>query len=129
METNEKQKSLYERLGGIDGITAIVDEVVEAHMTNPAVKARFLPLKDNPKHFGDVRQHLINFFAAGSGGPEQYTGKDMQTAHRGMNISKGEYMSVIDDILLALDKRKIDEQSRKDVLAILFSLKDQMIGI
>lgn len=129
METNEKQKSLYERLGSIDGITAIVDEVVEKHMTNPDVKSRFLPLKDNPKHFADVRQHLINFFAAGSGGPEQYTGKDMPAAHRGMNISKGEYMSVIDDILLALDKRKIDEQSRKDVLAILFSLKDQMIGI
>ncbi len=129
METNEKQKSLYERLGGIDGITAIVGDVVEAHMTNPVVKARFLPLKDNPTHFAQVTQHLINFFAAGSGGPEQYTGKDMPTAHRGMNISQGEYMSVIDDILLALDKRKIDEQSRKDVLAILFSLKDQMIGI
>lgn len=121
--------TLYERLGGIKGITVIVDDIVEAHMSNPDVKARFLPLKDDPKHFAEVRQHLINFLAAGSGGPEQYTGKDMPSAHRGMNISEGEYMKVIDDILYALDKSNIDDQSRKDVLAIAYSLKDQMIHV
>lgn len=55
------QKSLYERLGGHSGIEAIVDDIVEMHMTNPAVQARFLPLKENPTHFTEVRQHLINF--------------------------------------------------------------------
>jgi hemoglobin len=127
METSNV--SLYERLGGLKGITVIVDDIVEAHMSNPDVKARFLPLKDDPKHFAEVRQHLINFLAAGSGGPEQYTGKDMVSAHRGMNISEGEYMKVIDDILYALDKNKVDEQTRKDVLAIAYSLKDQMIRV
>jgi len=129
MENNEKQKSLFERLGSVDGITAIVDDVVESHMLNPDIKARFLPLKSDPKHFSEVRQHLINFFIMGSGGPQQYTGKDMHTAHIGMNINQGEYMSVIDDIMSALDKNNIDEQSKKDVLAILYSLKGQMIGV
>ena len=127
METSNG--TLYERLGGGKGITAIVDDIVEAHMSNPGVKARFLPLKDDPKHFAEVRQHLIEFLAAGSGGPEQYTGKDMLSAHRGMNISEEEYMKVIDDILHALDKNKIDDQTRKDVLAIAYSLKDQMIRV
>ncbi|MBL7971448.1 MAG: group 1 truncated hemoglobin [Prolixibacteraceae bacterium] len=127
METSNG--TLYERLGGVKGITAIVDDIVEAHMSNPGVKARFLPLKDDPKHFAEVRQHLIEFLAAGSGGPEQYTGKDMLSAHRGMNISEEEYMKVIDDILHALDKNKIDDQTRKDVLAIAYSLKDQMIRV
>lgn len=129
MKKNATEKSLYERLGGTDGITAIVDEVVEAHMTNPAIKARFLPLKNNSEHFTEVRKHLIDFFIMGSGGPQQYSGKDMQSAHIGMNISQGEYMCVIDDILFALDKKNVDEQSRKDVLAILYSLKDQIIGV
>lgn len=127
METSNG--TLYERLGGVKGITAIVDDIVEAHMSNPGVKARFLPLKDDPKHFAEVKQHLIEFLAAGSGGPEQYTGKDMLSAHRGMNISEEEYMKVIDDILHALDKNKIDDQTRKDVLAIAYSLKDQMIRV
>ncbi len=128
METNN-QKSLYERLGGAKGITAIVDDIVEAHMTNPAIKARFLPLKDDPKHFEEVRNHLINFLASGSGGPEIYTGKDMLTAHKGMNINEGEYMNVIDDILSALDKHDIEEQTKKDVLFIAYSLKGTMIRV
>lgn len=124
----DSQASLYERLGGAEGIEAIVDDIVELHMANPGVKARFLPLKDDPDHFNTVRQHLINFLASGSGGPEVYTGKDMLSAHRGMNISKGEYMDVVDDIMTALRKHGIDEQSQKDVLAIAYSLKGDMIG-
>ncbi|MBC2839841.1 group 1 truncated hemoglobin [Robiginitalea sp. SC105] len=128
METTN-QKSLYERLGGASGIEALVDDIIELHMTNPVVKARFLPLKDDPNHFAEVRQHLINFLASGSGGPEEYTGMDMPTAHRGMNISVSEYYNVVDDIMSALDKHHIDEQSKKDVLYIAYSLKDTMIGL
>lgn len=123
------EKSLYERLGAIDGITRIVDDIVENHMTNPAVNARFLPLKDNPEHFTEVRQHLINFLAAGSGGPQEYTGKDMLSSHKGMNIGQGEYMHVIDDIMKALSKNNIDEQTQKDVLAIAYSLKGDIAGV
>jgi hemoglobin len=128
MQTNQTI-SLYERLGGITGITAIVDDIIYAHMNNPVVKARFLPIKDNPEHFAQVRQHLINFLASGSGGTQQYAGRDMPTAHRGMNISDGEYMAVIDDIMSALTKHNIDEQSKKDVLFIAYSLKNSMVGI
>jgi hypothetical protein len=40
-ETN----TLFERLGGTPGITAIVDDVIDAHMNNPAINARFLPTR------------------------------------------------------------------------------------
>ena len=126
---NSNKKSLYERLGGIDGITSIVDDIVENHMNNPAINARYLPLKEKPDHFAEVRQHLINFLAAGSGGPQEYTGKDMLSTHKGMNISQGEYMEVIDDIMAALQKNNIDEQTQKDVLAIAYSLKGEIAGV
>lgn len=45
-----------------------------------------------------------------------------------MNITAAEYMAVVDDILLVLDNRQIDEQSKKDVLAILWSLKGMIMG-
>lgn len=123
------QESLYEKLGAMEGISKIVDDIIAAHMVNPGIKARYLPLKDDDKHFKEVRQHLIDFLAAGSGGPVEYKGKDMVSAHRGMNISQGEYMDVVDDIMAALEKNKIDEQTQKDVLAIAYSLKNQMIRI
>jgi len=120
--------SLYDRLGGSVGIANLVDDIIENHITNPAVKARFLPIKDDADYFAKTRQHLIEFLAAGSGGPEVYTGKDMTPAHKGMNISKAEYLDVIDDIMKALNKNHMDEQTQKDVLAIAYSLKDQIIG-
>ncbi|MDP2067396.1 MAG: group 1 truncated hemoglobin [Lutibacter sp.] len=121
-------KTLYERLGGRDGISRIVDDTVETHMNNPAVNARFLPYKEQPEKLGVIKQHTIEFFSAGSDGPPIYNGKDMVTAHKGMNISPAEYMHVIDDIFVALDKNSISEDSKKDVLAILWSLKGMIVS-
>jgi len=122
-------KNLYDRLGGATGIATLVDDIVEAHMNNPLIKARFLPYRDDPDYLAKVKKHTRNFLGAGSGGPEQYSGRSMPDTHRGMNISAEEYMAVIDDILGALDKHKVDEQTRKDVLAIAYSLKDQIIHV
>jgi hemoglobin len=119
---------LFERLGGTSGISAIVDDVVAAHMNNPAISARFLPIGEQPERLAEIKQHTIDFFSAGSGGPAIYRGRDMPTSHKGMNISPAEYMHVIDDIMMVLDKHKADEDTRKDVLAILWSLKGMVIG-
>lgn len=120
--------TLFERLGGTKGISMIVDDAVEAHMNNPAVNARFLPLKEQPERLAVIRQHTIEFFSAGSGGPPIYSGQDMVTAHKGMNISHAEYMHVIDDIFAALDKNSINEETKKDVLFILWSLKEMILS-
>lgn len=122
------QASLFERLGGTEGITAIVDEAVAIHMTNPTIQAVFLPYAEEPERLAVIKKHTVDFFSAGSGGDITYLGRDMPVAHKGMNISAAEYMAVIDDILLVLDNRQIDEQSKKDVLAILWSLKGMIMG-
>lgn len=123
-----KSKSLFENLGGTAGITAIVDDVVEAHMNNPAISARFLPYKDQPERLAVIKKHTVDFFSAGSGGPVTYTGRDMPTTHREMNITAAEYQHTVDDIMQVLNKHKIDEQSQVNVQAILSSLKDSIVG-
>ena len=121
-------KILFERLGGTTGITTIVDDVVKAHMKNPAISARFLPYNEQPEKLAVIKKHTIDFFSAGSGGPVAYTGRDMPTTHKGMNINPAEYMCVVDDILMVLDEHKVDEGSKKEVLFILWSLKDMIIA-
>ena len=121
-------KSLYEQLGGREGISSIVDDTVEAHLNNPAVSARFSPFLERPEHLAIIKNHTVDFFSAGSGGPVVYGGKDMVAAHTGMNISPTEYMHVVDDIFIALDKNGIDENAKKDVLSILWSLKGMIIA-
>ncbi|MEO6683982.1 MAG: group 1 truncated hemoglobin, partial [Ginsengibacter sp.] len=74
------------------------------------------------------KKHSVDFFSAGSGGPVVYSGRDMVTTHTGMNISPAEYMHVIDDIFLAMDKQSFDDNIKKDVLAILWSLKGMIIS-
>ena len=120
--------SLYAKLGARAGISNIVDDTVEAHLNNPAVSARFSPFLERPEHLAIIKNHTVDFFSAGSGGPVVYGGKDMVAAHTGMNISPTEYMHVVDDIFIALDKNGIDENAKKDVLSILWSLKGMIIA-
>jgi len=119
--------SLFERLGRSSGIERIVDEVAGRHLENPIIGARFRPYLDQPEKLTALKEHLARFLEMGSGGPQRYAGRDMRSAHKGMNISPAEYMAAIDDILGALSHVGIDEQTRKDVLAIAWSLKADII--
>lgn len=125
----ENGKSLYERLGGATGIEKIVDDIVEEHSNNPAVSKRFIHMMEDPARMAKVKRHTCQFLGAGTGGPEIYEGEDMPVAHKGMNISEGEFLHVVDDILSALDKSDIDSASRNEVLAIAYSLKDQIVRL
>ena len=122
-------KSLYERLGGASGIEKIVDDLVEAHANNPAISKRYIHMVEDPERMAKVKKHTRQFLGAGTGGPETYEGEDMPAAHKGMNISEGEFLHVIDDILATLDKNNIDPASRNEVLAIAYSLKDQVVRL
>lgn len=121
--------SLYERLGAADGIAALVDDIVDAHLSNPTIKARYQPLAADPERFEQAKQHLRTFLGMGSGGPEKYQGRNMVDTHRGMNISAAEYMAAMDDIMNTLEAHDIDEQSRKDVLFIAYSLKNEIMQL
>lgn len=117
--------SLYERLGGAQGISRIVDDVVAGHLANPVVRTRF----ENVKDLAHLKKMAHEFFCMGSGGPQAYTGKDMLAAHRGMNISEQEYLAVMDDIVQALDKNDIGPDAKNEVVAILYSLKGDVIRV
>lgn len=97
-------------------------------MNNPVINACFLPNRDRPEYLGQVKKHTVNFFGAGSDGPQKYEGRTMTTTHRGMNINATEYMHVVDDAMDVLDKHGKDEATKKDVLMIFYSLKDQITG-
>ena len=124
-----KGHSLFERLGGSSGISTLVEGIVARHMQNPVIQARFRPYLETPEKLAVTKKHLCAFFEAGSGGTAQYTGRTMQDAHRGMNISEAEYMAATDDILAVLRKHHIDEPTQKDVLAIAYSLKGDILHV
>lgn len=117
--------TLYQRLGETKGIARLVDDVMAAHLANPLIKTRFESIKDLER----AKRMAREFFGAGSGGPDPYTGKDMLAAHKGMNVSEQEYLAATDDILGAMDKNKYDEETKNEVIAILYSLKNNIIRV
>jgi hemoglobin len=121
--------SLFERLGRSQGIMALVDDIVAAHMINPVINPRFRPYLDTPEKLAITKGHLCAFLEAGSGGPKEYLGRTMRDTHRGMNISEAEYMATLDDILSVLQRHNVDEQTRNDVLAIVYSLKADILHV
>lgn len=121
----EFDSSLYSRLGGSKGITAIVEDLVANHLNNPIVAPRFRKVQD----LGKLKRLACEFFCAGSGGPGGYSGRDMRTTHSGMNVSEQEFIAVMDDVVQALDKNGIGAREKNDVIAILYSLKGEVIRL
>lgn len=118
--------TLYERLGGAPGIRRIVDGAVAAHMENPLIRHRFQPYADRPERVEEIKRHTCDFFAAGSDGPDNYQGRTMVEAHRGMEIDGPEYDAAADDILETMKSLKHDADTRADVGKILQSLKPEI---
>ena len=112
--------SLFDRLGGQDGITRLATDIVDNHYRNPLIRTRFEQIKDRA---------AVEFLCAGSGGPQAYTGRDMLTTHKGMNISEQELVAAIDDIVTAMGKNQLDAAVQNEVVAILYSLKGDVLRV
>lgn len=122
---NAVAETLYDRLGRREGITRITRELMKNHLANPLVKTRY----ENSPDLDRVETRVIEFFCAGAGGPESYSGKDMLATHKGMNVSEQEFITVIDDAMDALEKCGVEPATRNEVLAILWSLKGEVIRV
>lgn len=118
------ERSLYERLGGRAGIQALIHDIIDLHVQSPVVGPRFRHL-DLPT----LKGHAADFFCAGTGGPETYSGREMREAHRGLNISEQEFVAVLDDILAALDKHAVGARERQEVLSVLYSMKGDIVRV
>jgi len=93
------------------------------HLQNPRIKSRFEVVKDKAA----LVEHVRTFLGSGTGGPETYTGRDMPTAHRGMNIDEAEMIAAIDDVLLALKNNGVADADQKEILAVLYGLKGEVL--
>lgn len=124
MSTEATSATLYERLGKRPGIEQIASDIWDNHISNPIVKNRYV--NSDPVN---VKRLVTELCCAGFGGPETYTGKDMISSHRGMNINETEFIAVCDDVLKALDKNKAGKREKDEVLCILYSMKQEIVHL
>ncbi|MBW8182907.1 group I truncated hemoglobin [Shewanella nanhaiensis] len=116
--------SLYDRLGGEVKIAQIAADIFDTHRDNPTIASRY---KDSDRD--KVIKTVTEFLCSGTGGPQEYTGKNMTDTHRTMNINEREYLAVIDDIMVALEKNDVGQQEKQELLMVAYSLKGEIIGV
>ena len=121
--TSTQQKpTLFDRLGGETNVRKIVNDVLDKNSSNPLIAHHFSNID-----MKGLKQKAFEFFSMGTGGPHQYSGRDMRTAHANMNITVEEYDSATDDTLSALDENGIGQVEKNEVLAILEYLKGDIV--
>lgn len=119
------QKSLYERLGGYDGITAFVSDLLPRLQADSQL-GRFWQNRSDDG-IAREKQLLIDYISNSAGGPIYYTGRDMLISHKGMKISENDwsiFLGHAGDTLAAL---QIPPQECDDVVAFVLSLKDDIV--
>jgi len=126
MMAAQPKKSLYERLGGMEAIKAVVDDFMGNLAADERVNKKFAKSGMNGPR---VRLHLIEQVCEATGGPCKYTGLDMKKAHKNMRVTEGEFNAGVEDLVKALDKFNVPAAEKNELLGILGSLKGQIVEV
>ncbi len=118
-----QDQSLFQRLGGKDAITAVVDDFIGNVAADARIARRFGGT-DIPR----LKRMLVDQICASTGGPCTYTGRNMSAAHDGMNIRDDEFGALVEDLVKSLDKFKVPAREKGDLLGILGPMKNAIVG-
>jgi len=115
-------KSLYERLGGVDAIRAVVDDFVGNVAADKRINT-FFAKADIPR----LKRNLVDQICQGTGGPCTYTGRGMKEVHAGMGIRSSHFNALVGDLGKSLKKFKVPRREQRELVAILAPMKKDIV--
>ncbi len=119
-----KAKTLFDRLGGKDAIKAVVDEFVSIAAADTRINGKF-----GKTDIDRLKTNLVDQICGATGGPCKYKGLDMKTSHKNMGVTEGEFGALVEDLVKALDKFKVPEKEKKELLGLLGPMKPQIVEV
>jgi hemoglobin len=120
------KKPLFERLGGQTAITKVVDSFVDRTAANPKVNF-FREGRYKELDVVHLKKQVTSFMVKVTGGPNEYKGRDMKTAHSGMKITADEFTAIAGDLAATLDKFKIPKTEKDELMAIAASTQKDIV--
>jgi len=117
--------TLYERLGGYEGITAFANDLLPRLQADSQL-GRFWQNRGDDG-IAREKQLLIDYLCASAGGPLYYTGRDMKTSHKGMKVSESDWSIFLQHAGATMDALRVPKQERDDVVAFVLSLKEDIV--
>ena len=117
--------TLYKRLGGYDAIAAVTDDFI-GRLAGDKQLSRFLVglSADSQKR---LRQHVVEQLCEATGGPCFYIGRTMKASHAGLGVTEADWQATVKHLAAALDKFKVPEKEKSELLAIASSLKADIV--
>jgi hemoglobin len=119
---SSSDKSLYDRLGGKTAITAVVDDFVGRVAADNRINGKFANA-----NIPRLKSMLVDQICQASGGPCTYTGRDMKSAHAGMGVSSSEFDALVADLVATLNKFKVPEREKNELLGALGPMKGDIV--
>lgn len=116
--------SLYERIGGVDAIAAVVDSFVARCAGDDRINRKF-ERTDIPR----LKQMLVDQICEAAGGPCTYHGRDMREAHKGMEVTVGEFDALVEDLVATLDGFDVPKPEQEELLALLAPLRSDIVEV
>ena len=123
MQSPPPQKSLYDRLGGKPAIQAVVDDFIGNVAADNRINS-FFANTNIPR----LNMMLVNQICEATGGPCKYEGRSMKTAHTGMGLSDANFNALVDDLVKSLNKFKVPEREKKELLTALAAMRGDIVG-
>ena len=125
-EDNGRQP-LYERLGGMPAIRAVVDGLVARILDDARVNPWFAHAAADPEHAAVYKAKLADFICQATGGPCKYEGKDMFSAHQGRGVTAEAFQAVVEDLVATLDELRVPEKEKSQLLGLLGPLQAAIV--
>lgn len=120
--------SLYERLGGVYAIAAVVDDFIDRIMQDSRLNAN--PKVDEAHHRvskAGFKYLVTEQVCWAAGGPQKYTGRSMRDSHAHLDITEFEWQSFLDDLRQTFDKFDVPAAERAELFAIVESTKSDIV--
>lgn len=127
-ETTEQRPSLYDRLGGVAPISVVANDLLDAVVPDPMLNKNpaIAAARDRvPTPY--LKYHVTAMVCQATGGPCQYTGRDMKSSHASLNINEGEWERFITLFKGVLAKHNVPETETNELLAIVESTKADIV--
>jgi len=120
-----QEKTLYQRLGGYDAIAAVTDDFLASLTSDPQFSKFFSGHSENSKM--KIRQLIVDQVCWATGGPCVYIGRDMKSSHQGLGITESQWDASVKLFVATLDKFKVPQKEKDDLLAIVSTLKKDIV--
>jgi len=114
--------TLFDRLGGLPAVEAVIADFLGNVAADERINAPFAV-----SDLKLVQKRLVEFVCVATGGPCKYGGRDMKAVHHGMGVTGAQWDALVGDLVKSLDKLKVPDREKSELLGALGPLKDQIV--